>query len=528
MVIIQNMGYSHPNTDTLFTAMNFTVEASEKMALIGDNGTGKSTLLKLIAGILTPASGQITTGTPAYVVPQVFGQYDHLTVAEALGIAPKLKVLQEILAGNATEQNFELLNDDWTLEERCQAALAYWQLNHVLLEQRMQELSGGEKTKVFLAGIQIYEAALVLLDEPSNHLDAAGRVLLYDFIKTTKATVITVSHDRKLLQLFHLIGELNNAGIKLYGGNYDFYLEQRDIEREALQQDIHAKERALKKAKEKERETLMRQQKLDARGKGKQEKSGVARIMMNTLKNNAEKSTAKLRSAHAEKIAGMCTSLQALRASVNENEHIRFGFQDTNLHQGKVLVTATHLNHTYEDSFLWKEALNFEIRSGDRMVIKGANGSGKTTLIKLILGKLLPTSGVLTKTTEEQVYIDQAYALIDNELTVLQQATTFNTIQPEEHVIKNQLIRFLFDKDSWARPCHTLSGGERLKLLLCCMTLADTAPDMIILDEPTNNLDIQNIEILTAAVNEYQGTLVVVSHDATFLDQIGITTSISL
>src|SRR5574343_247234 len=282
MLILQNISYTHPNKDLLFSDINLTVNNHEKTALIGNNGAGKSTLLKIIAKELQPSNGQISVETEPFFVPQIFGQFNHLTIAEALKIDKKLNALKEILNGNTSEENFNLLNDDWTIEDRCNDALQDWQLTDLDLSQKMETLSGGQKTKVFLAGISIHQPELILLDEPNNHLDIASRQLLYDFIQTTKSTLVVVSHDRKLLNLLDTVCELSKHGIKVYGGNYDFYKEQK--------------------------------QKLDNRGKGKQEKASVARIMMNTLRNNAENSTSKLKSVHVEKIIGILQNLQELRS----------------------------------------------------------------------------------------------------------------------------------------------------------------------------------------------------------------------
>ncbi len=392
----------------------------------------------------------------------------------------------------------------------------------------METLSGGQKTKVFLAGISIHQPELILLDEPSNHLDVSGRQLLYDFIQSTKSSLIVVSHDRKLLNLLDNVCELNKHGIKVYGGNYDFYKEQKQVENNALSQDIQSKEKALRKAKEKERETLERQQKLDNRGKGKQEKSGVARIMMNTLRNNAENSTSKLKSVHAEKIGGISQDLQELRSSLPDIDKMKFGFDNSALHKGKILLTATNINFAYRTQLLWKDNLNFQITSGERIALKGTNGSGKTTLIKLILGDIEPQTGTIYRADNKSVYIDQDYSLLDNKLKVYEQALQFNVSALQEHEIKIRLNRFLFTKNDWDKPCSALSGGERMRLLLCCLTINNQSPNIIIFDEPTNNLDIQNVEILTAAINEYQGTLIAVSHDETFLEQIKMERTIEL
>ena len=528
MFTLQNISYKHNNSDLLFDNISFTVNNHEKIALIGANGIGKSTLLKIIAGELQPSNGELRINSDPYYIPQIFGQYNHFTIAEALRVNHKLNALREILNGNVSEENLTVLNDDWTIEERCDNALKYWQLSDLDLAEKIENLSGGQKTKVFLAGILIHEPELVLLDEPSNHLDKATRELLYNFIVTTNSSLIIVSHDRKLLNLLPTVYELSKRGITIYGGNYDFYTSQKEIENHALNQDLQSKEKALRKAKEKERETLERQQKLDARGKKKQEKSGVARIMMNTLRNNAENSSSKLKSVHVEKIDVISKELREIRSALPDIDQMKFGFDASGLHKGKILFKATDINFSYNDQLLWKNDLSLEITSGERIALNGLNGSGKTTLIKIILGKLSPKSGSVRIAENKTVYIDQDYSLITNELKVYDQAQQFNVAGLEEHEIKMRLNRFLFHKEYWDKPCGTLSGGEKMRLMLCCLTISNESPDIIILDEPTNNLDIQNVEILTAAINEYQGTLIVVSHDESFLEQINIEKAILL
>jgi ATPase subunit of ABC transporter with duplicated ATPase domains len=528
MLILQNISYQHENKDMLFQNISFTLNNHDKTALVGNNGVGKSTLLKIIAGDLLPFSGQIIQHSKPYFVPQLFGQFNHLTIAEALQIKEKITSLKEILEGIVTEENLQLLNDDWTIEERCSEALSHWQLQNLDLNQKMETLSGGQKTKVFLAGIMIHEPDLVLLDEPSNHLDFAGRKLLYDFIKSTSSTLLVVSHDRILLNLLNKTLEMTENEVSIYGGGYDFYSEQKKVEINALAQDVQGKEKALRKAKEKERETIERQNKLDSRGKKKQEKSGVARIMMNTLRNNAENSSSKLKDVHAEKINGISEDLRQLRSSLPAIDQMKFGFNTASVLKGKTIFKASDINYGYSENDLWNENLNFEILSGDRMVIKGANGSGKTTLIKIILGELRPAKGHITSLVKKAIYIDQDYSLLNQNLKIYEQAQIFNNCGLEEHEIKMRLNRFLFSRNDWDKPCNALSGGERMRLMLCCLTISSESPEIIILDEPTNNLDIQNIEILTAAIAEYQGTLIVISHDPTFLEQINTQKSILL
>ncbi|RNA63091.1 ABC transporter ATP-binding protein [Chryseobacterium nematophagum] len=522
MLFLHNISFGFPAGNPLFNSIQITIPSHSKSALVGSNGMGKSTLLKLIANEIEPSEGTIHLQGDIFYVPQMVGNCNDLTVAECLRIEEKLNALQKITHGEVDEIYFEVLQDDWDIEERCQNALQYWKLDNVELHQKLETLSGGQKTKIFLAGIQINQPDIILLDEPTNHLDREGRNLLYDFIEKTTSTVVMVSHDRALLNVADTIFELSNQGISTYGGNYEWYAEQKEIENQALQHDIHSKERALKKAKEKERETLERKQKLDARGKGKQEKSGVARIMMNTLRNSAEKNSSKLKSVHAEKINDISGDLRDLRSSVRNADQMKVNFNDSNLHSGKILISAAEINYAYGEEKLWKENLTIELRSGDRVSIKGLNGSGKTTLIKLLLGDLQPSVGTISRSDFQTIYIDQEYSLLAQQTTVYDFAQQFNDNALQESEVKTLLSRFLFGKETWDKKCDVLSGGERLRLLLCGLSISNKAPDMIILDETTNNLDLQNVEILTNSIKDYHGTLLVISHDEIFLDEIGV------
>jgi ATPase subunit of ABC transporter with duplicated ATPase domains len=529
MLILQNIAYAHPNKDLLFDHINLTINKQDKIALIGNNGVGKSTLLNILSGNLQPSSGSVQADSRPYYIPQLFGQFNDYSIAQALRIEDKLTALRAILDGNVTEANLTLLDDDWTIEERCNKALSHWRLDGLDLAQKIGTLSGGQKTKVFLSGISIHEPQIVLLDEPSNHLDSLSRAILYDYIQTTTNTLVVVSHDRTLLNLLNTVYELSKQGITVYGGNYDFYASQKTIEENALSEDLRNKEKAMRKAKEVERESLERQQKLDARGKKKQEKAGLPTISMNTLRNNAEKSTSRMKDVHAEKTDAIAEEINQLRKALPAKDKMKIDFDNSALHKGKILITAKNINYGYNDKLLWKEPLTFQITSGDRVAIKGVNGSGKTTLIKMILDELQPSFGTLQRADDvKAIYIDQDYSLIDNRLTVYEQAQQFNASHLQEHEVKSRLTHFLFTKVYWDKSCEALSGGEKMRLILCCLTIKSKAPDIIILDEPTNNLDIQNIEILTDAVNEYKGTLIVVSHDTFFLEQIGVEGEIEL
>jgi ATPase subunit of ABC transporter with duplicated ATPase domains len=347
-------------------------------------------------------------------------------------------------------------------------------------------------------------------------------------MEETSCTVVVVSHDRTLLNQLEKMYELNKHGIKVYGGNYDFYKAQKTLENTALINSLEDKQKSLRKAKETERETLERQQKQNARGNKQQKKEGTPKIMMNKMKNDAEKSTARLKGVHADKINNLTQELTDLRKEIPDCDKIKFGFDNSTLYKGKTLVKATAINFAYDKKPIWENPLSFQIASGERIAIKGSNGSGKTTLLKLILGNVELTCGTILRADNKTLYIDQEYSLLNPGLSVYEQAQAFNEAALQEHEIKIRLNRFLFSNEFWDKPCAVLSGGERMRLLLCCLTITVQAPDIIVLDEPTNNIDIQNMEILTAAINDYRGTLLVVSHDRYFLEQINIERQIDL
>lgn len=519
----QNLTYIHPDREILFENISFSIQKNNKTALVGNNGSGKSTLLKILAGVLSPSSGNVYLKHKPYFIPQHFGQYNDMTVAEALNIQAKLMALNNILSGNSVIEDFSVLDDDWIIEERSREAISNWQLKIADFSQKLANLSGGEKTKLFLAGIFIHNPEIILLDEPTNHLDESGRKILYDFVENCTNTLVVVSHDRCLLELLEPVYELDKAGIKVYGGNYLLYKEQKESEKRAVVHQLEDKHKELLKAKKTEMEALERKQRNDARGKKKHIKERTLPALMNKLRNKAEESSGKLKKVHIEKIENINRELQEVKQGLPKYNKMKMDFEDSALYKGKILIDAEEVNFRYENKTqLWKNNITFNIVSGERICIKGDNGSGKTTLIKMILGTLKPSRGILTRSEFNAVYIDQDYSLIRNELTVYQQAQSYNFKALQEHEIKIRLYRYLFNKDYWDKLCSTISGGEKMRLMLCCLMIGEQMPDMFILDEPTNNLDIENIEILTEAVKEYNGTLLVVSHDKYFLEEINI------
>lgn len=535
-ISIQQISYIHPDKEVLFSDLNFAISKGQKLGLVGNNGCGKSTLLQIIAGQLSPSSGVIVRLDDLYYIPQHFGQYDSLTIAQALQIERKQQALHAILSGDASNENFVILDDDWNIEERSIAALDLWGLGQFTLSYPMNLLSGGEKTRVFLAGMDIHHPSVVLMDEPTNHLDSSGRQRLYDWVEKYRSTLLVVSHDRTLLNLLPEICELEKHQINYYGGNYEFYKEQKTLMQEALQQRIEEKEKALRIARKVARETAERRDKQNVRGEKSNIRKGVPRIVLNALQGKSEKSTSKLTGVHQEKAEKLTNERNQLRGSLSPTAALKTDFNSSSLHTGKILVTAKEINFSYhsnsinndiqENSIskqqLWQAPVSFQLKSGDRLRIEGANGSGKTTLLKLITGQLQPQEGTLTRTDFSYVYLNQEYSIIDDRNSILEQTYAFNSRNLPEHEIKIILNRYLFPASEWDKSCRKLSGGEKMRLAFCCLMISNNTPDMFILDEPTNNLDIQSIEIITATIKNYAGTVIAISHDNYFIQEIGV------
>ena len=529
-IIIKDLSYVHSDKEVLFSHLNLTIAPGDKIALTGNNGCGKSTLMQIIAGNLSPVSGTVSCSEHLYYVPQHFGQYDDQTIVQALGIDRKLSALHAILSGDASEVQFSILDDDWNIEERIQAALSAWGMDGIPLSRLMDGLSGGEKTRIFLAGMELHHPTTILLDEPTNHLDTTGRERLYDFIRRSSATLLVISHDRTLLNLLPAICEISHTGLTYYGGNYDFYKEHKALHLNALQQQLEEKHKALRLARKTAREIEERKAKQNVRGEKASIKKGIPRIVMGALKQHAENSSNKLSNIHTEKSEKLQQEITNIKSVLPLTDKLKTDFNAPALHTGKILVTAQEVNFHYPDTtdVLWRPPLSFQIRSGDRISIQGNNGCGKTTLLKLITGELTPTNGAIEHAEFTHVYLDQEYSLIHNGRSVLAQAENFNLRCLPEHEIKTILNRYLFPKSVWDKPCSKLSGGEKMRLSFCCLMIADNTPDLFILDEPTNNLDIESIGIITTTIRDYAGTVLVISHDRDFRKDIGANREILL
>jgi ATPase subunit of ABC transporter with duplicated ATPase domains len=524
-IVVNDVSFHYFNHQPLFEHIGFAVPTNGKVAIVGPNGSGKSTLLKLLAGELAATAGSVHCRSTPYYIPQQIATQGQ-NIADAIGIAEKINALRAICNGSDNPLLYDLLADDWDIESRCRTALDNWNLTQADLHTPIDRLSGGEKTKVFLAGLAIRKPEIVLLDEPTNHLDLSSRQKLYNYIDNSKATIVAVSHDITLLNRLNSTLELSEKGLRSYGGNYAFYKTQKNIEQHALEQQLHSEETTLRQAQKKAREVMERQEKRNVRSQ--KNTSGIPRIILAARHDKGERTEAKLSEKHANIIAGSRQKLSELQQH-RPGDQLKFNFDPPTLHLGKLLIAASDINFRYENrKLLWQTPLNIAIHSGERIHIKGDNGTGKTTLIDLLTGKLAPSSGKIVRAEFSYILLDQHYSPVDRDATILQTAESYNSNNLPDHAVKLRLNRALFPEKTWNKNCRTLSGGERLRLYLCCLMIFNHTPDMFILDEPSNNLDLSSLAILADTIGNYRGTLVVISHDRSFIDEIRITKTIAL
>lgn len=507
---------------------NLTVSfGKEKTGLVGANGIGKTTLLRLLLGQAAPDSGVVHTNGYIGYLPQDFVVRAQDSIAQVLGIERQLAALQALQTGVGTHHDQEIIGDDWDIKERTDALFSRLGLAHLALSRKLETLSGGENTRVFLASLLLKKPAFLILDEPTNNLDQQSRRALYDTIKQFDGGLLVVSHDRELLSFMDRIAELSSLGLKMYGGNYDAYVEQKNLERQAKEQQLVDAQRTLKKTKKVVQQTKERYEKRASMGNKARRAGDQPKMFLDFFKGRSEKTKSKLEEQTDKLLERARDQLGQAQAQLERKELLDFELEATYVHSTKKVLEINKLTFGYPGCLPIINNFSLTVVGPERIAIIGANGSGKTTLLKLIAQQLQPTAGVMSIGVQHVVYLDQYLSILDQQQTVLE---NFKRLNPDEKETecRTRLAIFLFSADAALKKVAYLSGGEKMRAALACILMGQHAPQLILLDEPTNNMDLESIASIERALRSYKGALIAVSHDVTFLQNIGIEKEIEL
>lgn len=513
-VSLSGLTWSTPDGTPLFTDLNLTF-GPERTGIVGRNGTGKSTLLRLISGDLSPTSGQVqVTGTIAMMRQDAMERPDD-TIADLFGMRPALDLLDRAEAGLANAD--ELADADWTLPARIEAALLRCGLS-VGPQTPLVTLSGGQRSRAALAALILAEPDFLLLDEPTNNLDRDGRRAMIDLVRGWTGGAIIVSHDRALLEEMDAIVELTSLGAARYGGNYSAFRQHKDAELAAAARDLAHAEKSRADAARRAQQASERKARKDSAGRRARAKGDQPKILMDAAKGRAEASGGAgvhLRDARRE---AANEALSVAREKIELLQPLRMDIPPTGLAPGKTVLRLEGVTGGYDPARPVIRDLSLTVTGPERIVIAGPNGSGKTTLLKIITGQIIPQRG--------RVNLMVPFALLDQHLGLLDPARTlhenFRRLNPSAnmHTAHAALARFGFRAADALRQAGELSGGERLRAGLACALGAMPPPELLILDEPTNHLDLDGVTALEAALTAYDGAVLVISHDEAFLGSL--------
>ena len=572
-ITLDHISYAHPSEPALFIDLS-AVFSAPLTGLIGDNGCGKTTLMRLILGDLTPDSGSLAAPERMAYLPQDLGLDREQTLAELCGISEILRALQAVESGEYSPELYETIGDNWDVEERTLTTLTAYGFTPAVLVDRdnpeavralfarqMRSFSGGEAVIAALASLMVSDPEFILLDEPTNNLDSVAKAQLFTTLEALPCPALIISHDRDLLERVNVIAELHAdrqgvSHLRLFEGNYSTYRQALEAEQQVAQRRVSEAKNRVRSA---HREWVQAQE-IISRNMSRVWKDDQPDTILALAKDASRQAAAKLRVLRVGKQEQAQEAYQNAQDQVRIQEKIYAELSQQPLPAGRKVLELSRVDSSQvsRETFTVQQpskvdSLHFSpaeannesqqgtpaerpehlILSGpEHLRITGANGSGKTTLLEAIahageadyLSPVQPAYRV--NYCIKGAYIPQRITL-DPELTLLQSVQRANPGVSEQH-LRDQLARLLFRRESVHHKTGELSGGERFRAAVAQVLLANPVPQLLMLDEPTNNLDISSVDWLVQALEAYTGALIVVSHDEDFCRRIRIDRTLAL
>lgn len=515
-----NITYQLDNGHVLFDNISLTL-SKRRVGLVGRNGVGKSLLASILAGQTAPTKGTVSTANSLAYFHQQSEVLDDdtYTIAHFLDSFDVLNAIECIEKGDCSPLLFDLVGDAWDLKNQLSK-----QLKDIGLPDDpffpCKQLSGGQFTKLRLWKTFNSNAALLILDEPSNHLDSDSKQWLLTHIRQYNGHVLLISHDRILLNNMEEIWALSSIGMKIYGGNFDNYLDQLNIEKLATDRQLTAVIKQKRNIEQQSQKSIEKAARRASQGNKLRHSGSQAKVLLDKKKDSATASA-----------AGRIKNEQRRQNQINKQEQDLKGTQEQNTLQNIVFTgPQSKANRVISliEGVLQRGSqvpITLFINANDKVHLKGRNGVGKSTLLKTIIKECTLKSGELTTNTP-LFYVDQHFSLVQPNLSVLDniviQCTNLSVVKA-----RTLLAGISIRNDKVFQNAHTLSGGEKMKVAMLIAANQPTLP-MLLLDEPDNHLDIDAKSVLANALNQYQGGLMLVTHDEGFSIECNLTKTIIL
>jgi ATPase subunit of ABC transporter with duplicated ATPase domains len=486
----------------------------ECLGVTGRNGVGKSLLASILAGQM-PSSGIAWRSGSVHLVDPGSLLHHERSVAEAMGLGSQLQAIRRVTHEAATPEDLALADGHWDLRARVKKALAAAGLPGLEPSDGLRGLSTGQRMRVALAGAMASRAGSVILDEPSNHLDADARAWLQDWLQASQRTLVIVSHDRQLLRCVDRIAELSPRGLALYGGNYPVYRIQRDRDgsaaQAALRQAVAQRDSALARQRREQRAREQRQ----ARGRLMARTANLPGVAINALRETAEATAARDARRDAGNRQALDDAVSAASQRAARPPAIFLTLPAGRVPMDKPVLELQGLQLPHVDGSIIDATLVGPVR----VAVTGPNGCGKSTLLRVIAGTLAPRQGSATPQVRTAAFDQDSGDALPHERSLLAHLRTLDSPLPSSE-LRSRLALLRLDAARVVRPMSLLSAGERLKATLACALWSKEPARLLVLDEPTNHLDLDTALMLQSALQGFEGAIIAASHDIDFLEAL--------